>query len=183
MMEHACGDPKAKPSYLIDKNLESAVKFIVRKFPAVETRNNNQQLAQLQKEKSEILKNLALYYFTFVDVMEFKDHVCELLNTIDVCQVFFDITVNFDLTKNYLDLIITYTTLMILLSRIEERKAIIGLYNYAHEMTHGASDREYPRLGQMIVDYENPLKKMMEEFVPHSKVCVTTFHRFMVIFC
>ncbi|KAG8520341.1 Nck-associated protein 1 [Galemys pyrenaicus] len=146
----ACGDPKAKPSYLIDKNLESAVKFIVRKFPAVETRNNNQQLAQLQKEKSEILKNLALYYFTFVDVMEFK-------------------TVNFDLTKNYLDLIITYTTLMILLSRIEERKAIIGLYNYAHEMTHGASDREYPRLGQMIVDYENPLKKMMEEFVPHSK--------------
>uniref|UniRef100_A0ABI7Z1U3 Nck-associated protein 1 n=1 Tax=Felis catus TaxID=9685 RepID=A0ABI7Z1U3_FELCA len=128
-----------------------------------------QQLAQLQKEKSEILKNLALYYFTFVDVMEFKDHVCELLNTIDVCQVFFDITVNFDLTKNYLDLIITYTTLMILLSRIEERKAIIGLYNYAHEMTHGASDREYPRLGQMIVDYENPLKKMMEEFVPHSK--------------
>uniref|UniRef100_A0A8C1N879 Nck-associated protein 1 n=1 Tax=Cyprinus carpio TaxID=7962 RepID=A0A8C1N879_CYPCA len=139
------------------------------KFPAVETRNNNQQLAQLQKEKSEILKNLALYYFTFVDVMEFKDHVCELLNTIDACQVFFDITVNFDLTKNYLDLVVTYITLMMLLSRIEERKAIIGLYNYAHEMTHGSSDREYPRLGQMIVDYENPLKKMMEEFVPHGK--------------
>ncbi|TKS85960.1 Nck-associated protein 1 [Collichthys lucidus] len=38
---NACGDPKAKPSYLVDKNLESAVKFIVRKFPAVETRNNN----------------------------------------------------------------------------------------------------------------------------------------------
>uniref|UniRef100_A0A672KKC4 Nck-associated protein 1 n=1 Tax=Sinocyclocheilus grahami TaxID=75366 RepID=A0A672KKC4_SINGR len=71
-IKKACGDPKAKPSYLIDKNLESAVKFIVRKFPAIETRNNNQQLAQLQKEKSEILKNLALYYFTFVDVMEFK---------------------------------------------------------------------------------------------------------------
>uniref|UniRef100_A0A673K394 Nck-associated protein 1 n=1 Tax=Sinocyclocheilus rhinocerous TaxID=307959 RepID=A0A673K394_9TELE len=139
----ACGDPKAKPSYLIDKNLESAVKFIVRKFPAIETRNNN--------------------------VNTMRDHVCELLNTIDACQVFFDITVNFDLTKNYLDLVVTYITLMMLLSRIEERKAIIGLYNYAHEMTHGSSDREYPRLGQMIVDYENPLKKMMEEFVPHGK--------------
>uniref|UniRef100_A0A671S9U7 Nck-associated protein 1 n=1 Tax=Sinocyclocheilus anshuiensis TaxID=1608454 RepID=A0A671S9U7_9TELE len=138
-IKKACGDPKAKPSYLIDKNLESAVKFIVRKFPAIETRNNN-------------------------------DHVCELLNTVDACQVFFDITVNFDLTKNYLDLVVTYTNLMMLLSRIEERKAIIGLYNYAHEMTHGSSDREYPRLGQMIVDYENPLKKMMEEFVPHGKV-------------
>lgn len=41
LSSQACGDPKAKPSYLIDKNLESAVKFIVRKFPAVETRNNN----------------------------------------------------------------------------------------------------------------------------------------------
>ncbi|KAG8124847.1 hypothetical protein E2320_020120, partial [Naja naja] len=40
-IKKACGDPKAKPSYLVDKNLESAVKFIVRKFPAVETRNNN----------------------------------------------------------------------------------------------------------------------------------------------
>lgn len=47
-------------------------------------------------------------------------------------------TVNFDLTNNYLDLVVTYTTLMTILSRIEERKAIIGLYNYAHEMTHGA---------------------------------------------
>ncbi|XP_078260183.1 nck-associated protein 1 isoform X4 [Rhinoraja longicauda] len=163
----ACGDPKAKPSYLIDKNLESAVKYIVKKFPVVDTRNNS--LSQLHKEKQEILKNLALYYFTFVDVMEFKDHVSELLNTIDACQVFFDITVNFDLTKHYLDLVVSYTTLMIMVSRIEERKAIVGLYNYAHEMLHGASDREYPRLGQMIVDYENPLKKMMEEFVPHSK--------------
>uniref|UniRef100_A0A667Y6Y8 Nck-associated protein 1 n=1 Tax=Myripristis murdjan TaxID=586833 RepID=A0A667Y6Y8_9TELE len=153
-IKKACGDPKAKPSYLVDKNLESAVKFIVRKFPAVETRNNNVRLPAC---------------VCVCVCVRVRDHVCELLNTIDACQVFFDITVNFDLTRNYLDLVVTYTTLMMLLSRIEERKAIIGLYNYAHEMTHGASDREYPRLGQMIVDYENPLKKMMEEFVPHAK--------------
>lgn len=41
------------------------------------------------------------------------------------------------------------------------------------------SDREYPRLGQMIVDYENPLKKMMEEFVPHSKVSQDQIFLFM----
>lgn len=45
-IKKACGDPKAKPSYLVDKNLESAVKFIVRKFPAVETRNNNVSTAE-----------------------------------------------------------------------------------------------------------------------------------------
>uniref|UniRef100_A0A8C7TRX0 Nck-associated protein 1 n=1 Tax=Oncorhynchus mykiss TaxID=8022 RepID=A0A8C7TRX0_ONCMY len=150
-IKKACGDPKAKPSYLIDKNLESAVKFIVRKFPAVETRNNNVSLS-------------------FACIL----HIYYILFNLDVDSIFVPIslflqTVNFDLTKNYLDLVVTYTNLMMLLSRIEERKAIIGLYNYAHEMTHGSSDREYPRLGQMIVDYENPLKKMMEEFVPHGK--------------
>lgn len=44
------------------------------------------------------------------------------------------------------------------------------------------SDREYPRLGQMIVDYENPLKKMMEEFVPHGKVNIKC-NLFLNILC
>uniref|UniRef100_A0A4W6BZ87 Nck-associated protein 1 n=1 Tax=Lates calcarifer TaxID=8187 RepID=A0A4W6BZ87_LATCA len=158
-IKKACGDPKAKPSYLVDKNLESAVKFIVRKFPAVETRNNNQQLAQLQKEKSEILKNLALYYFTFVDVMEFKVGKYEIniiwtFIKMSFCLFVSCQTVNFDLTKNYLDLVVTYTTLMIILSRIEERKAIIGLYNYAHEMTHGlktTTEKSYALISLQMV--------------------------------
>ena len=41
----------------------------------------------------------------------------ELLTTIDACQCKFDITVNYDLTKNYLDLVATYSSLMILLSK------------------------------------------------------------------
>ncbi|KPP60769.1 hypothetical protein Z043_121204, partial [Scleropages formosus] len=130
-----------------------------------------QQLTQLQKDKSEILKSLALYYFTFVDVMEFKNTLASCSTTLIRAKFSLTLrTVNFDLTKNFLDLVVCYATLLMLLSRIEERKAIIGLYNYAHEMTHGSSDREYPRLGQMIVDYENPLKKMMEEFAPHNKL-------------
>ncbi|XP_075927847.1 nck-associated protein 1 isoform X3 [Petromyzon marinus] len=168
-IKKACGDAKAKPQCLADKNLESAVKFIVRKFPHVDTRNNSQQLTHLNTQKADIMKNLSLYYCTFVDIMDFKDHVTELLNTIDACQIYFDITVNFDITKSYLDLIVMYATIMLMLSRIEERKAIIGLYNYAHEMTNGSSDKDFPRLGQLILDYENPMKKMMEEFGPHSK--------------
>lgn len=45
--------------------------------------------------------------------------------------------VNYDLTKNYLDLIVTYASLILLLSRIDDRKAVIGLYHCAHEMIHG----------------------------------------------
>ena len=30
-------------------------------------------------------------------------------------------------------------------------------------------DPSFPRLGQMIVDYDPPLKRLSEEFVPHAK--------------
>uniref|UniRef100_A0ACB8EMK3 Uncharacterized protein n=1 Tax=Sphaerodactylus townsendi TaxID=933632 RepID=A0ACB8EMK3_9SAUR len=98
-----------------------------------------------------------------------KDHVYELLNTIDASQCYFNIHVNSDFTKNYLDLIVTYASVILLLCRIEDRKALIGLYNVTHEMIHGTSDSSFPRLGQMIVEYENPLRKLMEEFGPHTK--------------
>lgn len=45
-----------------------------------------------------------------------------------------------------------------------------GLYNVAHEATRGSMDTHFPRLGQMIIDYDAPIKKMTEEFIPLSKV-------------
>lgn len=47
-------------------------------------------------------------------------------------------TTNFDFTKNYLDLIITYTSVIITLSRIDDKKALVGMFNCAHEMTNGS---------------------------------------------
>ena len=32
------------------------------------------------------------------------------------------------------------------------------------------SEEMFPRLGQMIVDYDPPVKKLSEEFIPHAKV-------------
>ena len=49
----------------------------------------------------------------------------------------------------------------------------VGLYNVAHEATRGSMDTHFPRLGQMIIDYDAPIKKMTEEFIPLSKVCVS----------
>ena len=44
---------------------------------------------------------------------------------------------NYELTKAYLDLIVTYVSIMILLSRVEDRKAVLGLFNFAYELLHG----------------------------------------------
>ncbi|KAK3916021.1 Membrane-associated protein Hem [Frankliniella fusca] len=165
-IKKACGDAKSKPAFLSEKTLESSIKFIVRRFPNIDTKG----LQAISPIRSEIIKSLSLYYYTFVDLLDFKDNVSELLTTMDACQVHLDITLNYDLTKAYLDLVITYMTLMILLSRVEDRKAVLGLFNAAYEMVHQQSDSSFPRLGLMIVDYDPPLKKLSEEFVPHVKL-------------
>ena len=165
-IKKACGDAKSKPAFLSDKTLESSIKTIVRKFPNVDVKG----LQTITNLRNEIIKSLSLYYYTFVDLLDFKDNVCELLTTMDACGVYMDITINFDVTKGYLDLVITYVSLMILLSRVEDRKAVLGLFNAAHEMVHSQSDPSFPRLGQMIMDYDAPLKKLSEEFVPHAKL-------------
>uniref|UniRef100_A0A8C4YJ65 NCK associated protein 1 like n=1 Tax=Gopherus evgoodei TaxID=1825980 RepID=A0A8C4YJ65_9SAUR len=128
-----------------------------------------QHLGLVHREKAEIIKVLNSYYQSFVDVMEFRDHVYKLLNTIDASQCCFDIHVNYDLTKNYLDLVVTYTSVILLLSCIEDRKALIGMYNCAHEMIQGSGNPSYARLAQMVLEYDTPLKKLTEEFGSHTK--------------
>ncbi|CAG7822378.1 unnamed protein product [Allacma fusca] len=167
-IKKACGDTKSKPGFLSEKTLESSIKHIVKRFPNIDIK----QVQNIGQYRAEITKTLHLYYYTFVDLLDFKDHVSELLTIMDACQVELDITLNFDLTKGYLDLVITYTTLMILLSRVEDRKAVLGLFHVAQEMASSPADTTFPRLGQMILEYDPPLKKLSEEFGPHSKLLI-----------
>lgn len=167
-IKKACGDAKSKPGFLSDKTLESSIKYIVRRFPNIDVKGLT--IAPIQ---NDIIKSLSLYYYTFVDLLDFKDHVCELLTTMDACQVHLNITLNFELTKAYLDLVTVYITLMILLSRVEDRKAVLGLFNAAYEMIHHQKDQSFPRLGALIMEYDNPVKKLSEEFEPHTKMLFT----------
>lgn len=49
------------------------------------------QLQAITPIRSDIIKSLSLYYYTFVDLLDFKDQVCELLTTMDACQIHLDI--------------------------------------------------------------------------------------------
>ena len=118
---------------------------MVRKFPNVDLKS----LSNNHPIRGEIVKSLSLYYYTFVDLLDFKDHVSELLTTIDAYQISPDITVNFKPTCLYLDLTTIYILLMILLSRVDDRKAVLGLFNAAYEMSQNQADPSFPRLGQM----------------------------------
>ena len=51
------------------------------------------------------------------------------------CQISLDITLNFQMTFLYLELTTIYIQLMMLLSRVEDRKAVLGLFNAAYEIS------------------------------------------------
>ena len=55
------------------------------------------------------------------------------------------------------------------LLRVDNRKAVLGLFNAAYEMSQNQSDPSFPRLGQMVIDYDPPHKKLSEEFLPHTR--------------
>lgn len=165
-IKKACSDAKSKPAFLSDKSLESTIKVIVRRFPVIDLKS----FTSIAPIRNDIIKSLSLYYYTFVDLLDFKDSVCELLTTMDACQIHLDITLNFELTQAYLELVSTYVTLMILLSRVDDRKAVLGLFNVAYELVHHQSDPSFPRLGVMVMEFDQPLKKLSEEFIPHSKL-------------
>ncbi|XP_069509310.1 nck-associated protein 1-like [Ambystoma mexicanum] len=182
-IKKTCSDPKSRPLFFTEKVMESSVKYINKKFPNIDVRSSTQHLGPVHKEKVDILKLLNNFYMSFVDVMEFRDHVYELLNIMDACQCYFDINVNYNFTKSYLDLIVTYTTVILLLSRIDDRKVLIGMYNCAHEMLNGHGESSFPRLGQMILEYDNPLKKLSEEFGPHTKSVTNAVLSLYFLFC
>ncbi|NXD17257.1 NCKPL protein, partial [Nothocercus nigrocapillus] len=168
-VKKSCGDPRTRPAPLGDKALEPCARFVHKKFPQLDVRSSTQHLGPVHKDRGDIAQALAPFYHSFVDMLEFRDHVYELLNTIDASDCFFDINVNYDFTKGYLDLVVTYVSLVLLLARTEERRVLIGLYHCAHEMIHGTSDPNFARLGQMVLEYDHPLKKLSEEFGPHTK--------------
>ncbi|KAM4880931.1 LOW QUALITY PROTEIN: nck-associated protein 1-like [Sylvia borin] len=167
-VKKTCSDPRTRPSFR-DKAMEASAKFIQKKFPHLDVRSSTQHLGPVHRDKGDIVRVLAPFYHTFLDLLEFRDHVYELLNTIDASRCFFDIHINYDLTKGYLDLVVTYVSLVLLLARTEERRLLLGLYHCAHEMSHGASEPGFARLAQMVLEYEHPLKKLPEEFGPHTK--------------
>ncbi|XP_060677133.1 nck-associated protein 1-like [Hemiscyllium ocellatum] len=181
-IKKTCSDPKTKLPYLTEKSMESAIKCIMRKFPAIDIRSNSNQLSSIQKDKSDILKNLTNFYHSFVDVLEFRENVNELLSSMDSYQMYLDINVNYDLTKGYLDLIVTYTSLFFLVSRVDDRKVLLGMYNCAYELSNGSSEPSFPKLGQMLLDYDHPLKKLTEEFTPHWRLLADALLSLQVLF-
>ena len=100
--------------------MAQAIQTTMKKFPAIDVKSI--QLPAVQQSASEVLKALEPYYLTFIDLLQFKEHVVDCIKVVDDLYMFMDITINSHLTIGYLELVLNYVRLCVLLSRVEERK-------------------------------------------------------------
>ena len=57
---------------LVRQALEGAIKLIVKKFPIMEIKSHSKELSPVNNIKADVIKALSLYYYTFVDLLDFK---------------------------------------------------------------------------------------------------------------
>ena len=68
-----------------------------------------------------------VHYNTFVDILELKEYVMELLTNISVEAMSFDIRINFSLTANFLDILCRSVVYVILNFNMKKYNPYEGL--------------------------------------------------------
>uniref|UniRef100_UPI001293B951 nck-associated protein 1-like n=1 Tax=Lonchura striata TaxID=40157 RepID=UPI001293B951 len=162
-------DPRTRPPFLGDKAMEASAKFIQKKFPHLDVRSCTQQLGPVHRDRGDIVRVLAPFYQTFLDVLEFRDHVYELLNTIDASQCFFDI-VSATPCPHVPSVPVSPLSPLSPLARAGPSVSpACPQHVPAVSPPCPRSEPGFARLAQMVLEYEQPLKKLPEEFGPHTK--------------
>ncbi|VDD83818.1 unnamed protein product [Mesocestoides corti] len=153
-----------------DKAFDNAWKVLLKKFPNLDSRSNSSTLSIFCNQK-EIFKQASLLYYNFVDVLEVKDNVLDLLQRIALAGIRLEITINSDLTYLYLELTTNYFAIMYFLTRIPDLKAILMLFNFLFEQVNGKPEPNFARMAERFADPpEILLKHLLEEFKPHAPV-------------
>lgn len=81
-----------------------------------------------------------------------------------------DLSVTTKITTSFLDLICTYASVLVLTSRLSDRRIIAAMYHGAHELIKGTGEPQYSDLSRFLVDFERPFVKLRSEFAPHCEV-------------
>lgn len=171
-MKYTLTEPSSRPPFMPggDKAYDGAWKVLLKKFPIFDVRSNSSTLSVFAAQK-ELMKHVSSLYYNFVDVLEVKDNVLELLNRITFSGIQLDIAVNSDLTRLYLELVANYFAMMYFLTRITDLKAILILFNYLYEQASGKQEPNFGRMSTRFAESsEQMLNNLNTDMRPHSKV-------------
>eukprot|EP00053_Salpingoeca_punica_P016483 m.155851 g.155851 ORF g.155851 m.155851 type:complete len:1117 (+) comp16973_c0_seq1:63-3413(+) len=157
-----------RPALFADKQLDMLLKASLKRFPQSDLPRDPKSVVYIKRE--EIIYELEEAYFVFVDVLEFKDAVMDVVTSMSVSMLHMDLKMTFHPTSAFLELLANYVAVLSLLFKLQDCKAIMTLYTTAVEIQKSSVEQSGPRLGHMLSEYDSPYRKLYEDFLPHGKI-------------
>ncbi|KAH8859240.1 Nck-associated protein 1 [Schistosoma japonicum] len=171
-MKQMLNIPEYRPAVLPggDKTFDAAWKVLLKKFPSIDIKSSQSNMQPFYNHQKELFAMLSTYYFNFVDVLDVKDHFIDLIGCLASSKITLDITINFDVTRLYLELVSNYFAMMFLITRIPDTKAILILFNFLYDQLHGKQEPNYPRMADIFTETsEGMLSRLHKEINPYSR--------------
>ncbi|KAL3319176.1 Nck-associated protein 1 [Cichlidogyrus casuarinus] len=184
-MKTVLSTPEFRPPFLPggEKVFDSGWKLLMKKFPALDAKQNHSSLQPFVQHSKEICSYISPFYHDFADCLDLRHNLTELLTTFAAESVHLDITVNTDTTKMFLDLITNQFAIIVLISRISDMRPILALYNFLYEQSNMNSEPSYRRLCEHFVDpVETLVRNLHNEIYPYFRLIADALASLQPIF-
>eukprot|EP00040_Diaphanoeca_grandis_P016078 m.82811 g.82811 ORF g.82811 m.82811 type:complete len:1109 (-) comp25559_c0_seq1:97-3423(-) len=156
-----------RPACFKDKSLDTHIKAVIKKFPAIDEPKQSSPLFALRENIQEQLGDA---YGTLIDWISFHQATSEFFADLTDQQFVFDVSINTILVTEFLKLVVTHITSIELVSRFSDRKLVAGIYNCTYQLLKGVGEPFYPQLARMLVQFDVPFKRLPEFYEQHGKM-------------
>lgn len=159
-----------KPSFLTDPALQKVLAALVRKFPELATDVEKVQGYDIFASKAaQLYAELEPDYETFIDVVEWNRTVQNVLTEITNSLSSLQWDENPILTQGYMDLIVVFLQLQILVTLVNDRRTLVTVFERLYFIVKNSKENNFGKVAQYIARYAEPFKKLPEVMKPFGK--------------
>ncbi|KAF2077623.1 hypothetical protein CYY_001086 [Polysphondylium violaceum] len=157
---------KVKPTFIIDEKISKIIKNLISKYPDLPDNNDKsiQGFDIITSRSKQHIEELETHYETLVDAFDWKEAAFAFLQEVSSSLVGVNFSSNIQLCSKFLDLIVMYGKINYMVSLIGDRRIITAVYAKLFHHTRSASEPTYAKMARWINEFENPVKKIQEEF-------------------
>ncbi|KAL9645115.1 hypothetical protein ABK040_001973 [Willaertia magna] len=119
----------------------------------------------VQNNMTTLFNQVHPIYTTFKEILQWTEHAQQTINEMATnANIEFVQDVNFLTCYDYLQMLVGYVKLILLLNRIKDKELVVCLFNLSYFKLNGSSEPNIQRVWQLFRDFENPIPKFQERW-------------------
>lgn len=158
------------PEFVHDPALKKIMMAIEKSFPKPPPNFESVPGYELiDRNAQQYEAELHEHYFIFQECLEFKDVAFKLLSDMATSARTLDMTINPHQMTQYMDLMVAYAQLHMLIASIGARKALVGFYARTYFRMKLKEEDSFPSICNYLIEYDSPRERLIEEFAGISE--------------